>query len=318
MIGKSRQRQNSVISGPQHLANSQKTVLSGNRKGSIKQTNTSQVLVSETVPDRRVQPSRRAKMTRFEDNPVTSTVPVPPRRQPRRDTSTRNWRNFKLNVTDPDLLIPIKQTGVTKRHSSDLREPQPSPSDSHPASLQPVSETTTSESSVSLPSSPSGSSSTESTSTSGTDSSSSLSETSSESSSQPSSNTSSPETSSSASTSRSTSPELLEMERSFNSLIASTREKQSHPVTRSQMDNLRDQQQHIAVLKQVAMQPQNQPRPVSVPPTASMPLPPIPKDVQVTRGLRSRCRQRMPMLSVRPVTQRQTDYRTLTRSHVDA
>ena len=51
-------RQNSVISGPQQLANGQKTVLSGNHKGSIKQTNTSQVLVSETVPDRRVQPSR--------------------------------------------------------------------------------------------------------------------------------------------------------------------------------------------------------------------------------------------------------------------
>ena len=51
-------RKNSVISGPQQQANSQKTVLSGNHKGSIKQTNTSQVLVSETVPDRRVQPSR--------------------------------------------------------------------------------------------------------------------------------------------------------------------------------------------------------------------------------------------------------------------
>ena len=43
------------------------------------------------------------------------------------------------------------------------------------------------------------------------------------------------------------------------------------------MDNLRDQQQHIAVLKQVAMQPQNQPRPVSVLLTASMPLPPYPQ-----------------------------------------
>ena len=143
-------RENLVISGPQQLANSQKRVLSGNHKGSIKQTNTSQVLVSETVPDRRVQPSRRAKMTRFEDNPVTSTMPIPPRRQPRCDTSTRNRRNFKLNMTDPDLLIPIKQTRVITRHS-DLREPQPSPSDSHPASSQPVSETTTSESSVSLP-----------------------------------------------------------------------------------------------------------------------------------------------------------------------
>ena len=166
------ERENLVISGCQQLANGQKTVLSANRKGSIKQTNTSQVLVSETVPDRRVQPNRRAKMTRFGDNPVTSTVPIPPRRQPRRDTSTRNRREFKLNMTDPDLLIPIKQTRVTTRHS-DLREPQPSSSDSQPASSEPVSETTTSESSVSLPSSPSGSSSTESTSTSGTDSSSS-------------------------------------------------------------------------------------------------------------------------------------------------
>ena len=193
------ERENLVISGCHLVANGQKTVLSGIRKGSIKQPNTSQVLVSDTVPDRRVQPSRRAKMTRFGDNPVTSTVSIPSRRQPGRDTSTRNRRDFKLNVTDPDLLIPIKQTAVNKRHS-DLREPQPSSSDSQPASSQPVLETTTSESSVSLPSSPSGSSSTESTSTSGTDSSSS--ETSSESSSQPSSNASSPETSSSASTSR--------------------------------------------------------------------------------------------------------------------
>ena len=118
------------------------------------------------MPDRRVQLSRRAKMTRFGVNPVASTVSIPPRRQPRHDTSTRNRRDFKLNVSDPDLLIPIKQTRVNKRHS-DPREPQPSSSDSQPASSQPVSETTTSESSVSLPSSPSGSSSTESTSTSG-------------------------------------------------------------------------------------------------------------------------------------------------------
>ena len=278
------QRENSVISGRPLVTNGQNTVLSANRKGSIKQTNTSQVLVSETVPDRRVQPSRRAKMTRFGDNPVTSTVSIPPRRQTGRDTSTRNRREFKLNVTDPDLLIPIKQTAVTKRHS-DLREPQPSSSDSQPASSQPVSETTTSESSVSLPSSPSGSSCTECTSTSGTDSSSS--ETSSESSSQPSSNASSPETSSSASTSRSTSPELLEMERSFNSLLAGTRDRQSHRVTRSQMDNLRDQQQRIAVLKQVASQPQNQPRPVSASPVANMPLPPYPRRCPSDKGSKS-------------------------------
>ena len=43
-------RENSVNSGCQQLANGQKTVISANRKGSIKQTNTSQVLVSETVP----------------------------------------------------------------------------------------------------------------------------------------------------------------------------------------------------------------------------------------------------------------------------
>ena len=169
-------------------------------------------------------------------------MPVPPRRQPGRDTSTRNRRKFRLDVSDPDLLLPLKQTRVieTDRHS-DLRERQPSSSDSHPASSQPVSETTTSESSVSLPSSPSGSSSTMSTSTSGTDSSS---ETSSESSSQPSSNASSPETTTtSASLSRSTSPELLEMEHSFNSLLAGTREKQGHAVTRRQMGDLREQQQ---------------------------------------------------------------------------
>ena len=211
-------------------------------------------------------------MTRFGDNPVSSTVSIPPRRQPGRYTSTRNRGEFKLTMTDPDLLIPIKQTRVTTRHS-DLREPQPSSSDSQPASLQPVTETTTSESSVSLPSSPSGSSSAENTSTSGTDSSSS--ETSSESSSQPFSNASSPETSSSASTSWSTLPELLEMERSFNTLLAGTRDRQGHPMTRSQMDNSTDQQQHTAVLKQVASQPQNQPRPVSVPPAANMPLPPV-------------------------------------------
>ena len=43
------------------------------------------------------------------------------------------------------------------------------------------------------------------------------------------------------------------------------------------MDNLRDQQQHITVLKQVAMQPQNQPRPVSAPPAANVLLPLYPQ-----------------------------------------
>ena len=43
------------------------------------------------------------------------------------------------------------------------------------------------------------------------------------------------------------------------------------------MDNLRDQQQRIAILKQVASQPQNQQRPVSAPPVADKPLPPFPR-----------------------------------------
>ena len=67
------------------------------------------------------------------------------------------------------------------------------------------------------------------------------------------------------------------MECSFNSLLAGTREKQGHAVTRRQMGDLREQQQQITVLKQVAMQWQNQPRPVSAPPAASMPLLPYPR-----------------------------------------
>ena len=188
-------------------------------------------------------------------------------------------------MTDPDLLLPLKQTRVTTRPSSDLRDPHLSPSDYHPASSQPVSDTTTSESSVSLPSSLSGSSSTESTSTSGTDSSSS--ETSSESSSQPSSNASSPETTTSANSSRTMSPELLEIEHSFQSLLAGTREKQGHAIMRSQMDNLREQQQRIIILKQVAMQLQNQPRPVSAPPAANVPLPPYTRRCQSDLGSRN-------------------------------
>ena len=43
------------------------------------------------------------------------------------------------------------------------------------------------------------------------------------------------------------------------------------------MDKLRDQQQCITILKQVAMQPQNKPRPVSVPPAANVPLPLFPR-----------------------------------------
>ena len=74
------------------------------------------------------------------------------------------------------------------------------------------------------------------------------------------------------------------MEHSFNSLLAGTRDRQGHPVTRSQMDNLRDQQQRIAVLKQVASQLQNQPRPVSTPPVANMPFPLYPQICPSDKG----------------------------------
>ena len=73
----------------------EKMVLLAPHKGSIKQTNTSQVLVSETVPDRRVQPSREAKKTRFQDNPVSSTVPIP---------SDMEW------WSNPDIT-PLLETG---------------------------------------------------------------------------------------------------------------------------------------------------------------------------------------------------------------
>ena len=43
------------------------------------------------------------------------------------------------------------------------------------------------------------------------------------------------------------------------------------------MDKLREQRQHITVLKQVGMQLQNQLRPVSAPPAANVPLPPFPQ-----------------------------------------
>ena len=52
------------------------------------------------------------------------------------------------------------------------------------------------------------------------------------------------------------------------------------------MDNLRDQQQRITILKQVAMQPQNQPRPVSAPPAANVPLPPYPQRCPSDMGSR--------------------------------
>ena len=53
------------------------------------------------------------------------------------------------------------------------------------------------------------------------------------------------------------------------------------------MDNLRDQQQHIVILKKVASQPQNPPWPVSVPPVADKPLLPYPRRRPSDKGSRN-------------------------------
>ena len=53
------------------------------------------------------------------------------------------------------------------------------------------------------------------------------------------------------------------------------------------MSDMREQQQQITVLKQVAMQPQNQPRPVSAPPAANMPLPLYPRRCPCDMGSRN-------------------------------
>ena len=120
----------------------------------LKLLNTSQSLFSDAVP-LRSQLSRQAKKTRFDDNSVGSVRPIPAK--PDHEPSTRNRKGkFKLNVADPDLLIPIisEQIRVKERHSNDLNEPLLSTSNSKAASLQPESpETTTSKSSSSLASS---------------------------------------------------------------------------------------------------------------------------------------------------------------------
>ena len=86
-----------------------KTVFSGailvSNGKQLRQSNTSQSLVSDTG-SLRSQPCRKAKKTRFDDNPVSSVNSIQAR--PDHDTSTRNRRGkFKLNVTDLDLLIHI-------------------------------------------------------------------------------------------------------------------------------------------------------------------------------------------------------------------
>ena len=106
------------------------------------------------------------------------------------------------------------------------------------------------------------------------------------SSSQPSSNASSPETSSSASTSRSTSPELLEMERSFNSLLAGTRDRQSHPCDEEpngQLERTTTVYRRTEASCQPAAEPTDDPSQCLQLQICHFPR--IPKDIQVTRGL---------------------------------
>ena len=84
------------------------------------------------------------------------------------------------------------------------------------------------------------------------------------------------------------------MENSFNTLFAGMREKQGHAVMRSHMDKLREQQTLITILKQVAMQPQNQPRPVSAPPAANVPLPLYPRRCPSDKGSKNQVQAENP------------------------
>ena len=86
---------------------------------------------------------------------------------------------------------------------------------------------------------------------------------------------------------------------------------------RSQMDNLRDQQQRIAILKQVASQPQNQAQPVSVSPVANMPLPPYSQRSPSDKGSKKQV-QAENANAPRKSIDSETDYRTFKKSLVDA
>ena len=125
-------------------------VLSGPPKRNIsKPALTSKVLVSDTAT--RSQPDRRAKQTRFKDNPVSSIKAIPARTVKR--PSPRN-RTLTFDVTDPDLLIPLRQVVTESIPDQQAEAPTvtPSSSASPSATLQPSSsETITKEPSVVLP-----------------------------------------------------------------------------------------------------------------------------------------------------------------------
>ena len=278
------ERQNSVISGCQQLANGQKTVLSGNLKGSIKQTNTSQsLMLSETVPDR----SGPAEQTSQDWQGLGTTLwwpalcRIPPRRQPGHDTSTRNRREFKLNVTWPrsahsnqadtgnyKAFRPQRATTVIQWLSylpvRSLYQRPPL------ASLQ-----------CHLPSSPSGSSSTESTSTSGTDSSSS--ETSSESSSQSSSNALNPLRQAVQPAHRG--PHHLNCLRwnvlSIACLQVHERSSKAILWRGAKWTTWETSSSVSPYWSKLSVNHRTIPRPVSVPPVANMPLPPYPRQTSI-------------------------------------
>ena len=242
---------NSVLSGPRNIS---------------KPTLTSKVLVSDTAT--RSQPDRRAKQTRFKDNPVSSIKAIPARTVKTKCPSPRHRSPLTFDVTDPDLLIPLRQV-VTESIPDQVEAPTitPSPSASPSATLQlSSSETTTKEPSVVLPVSQETGSDT--TSKSSSESSSGTS-----SSSEASSTMTSPSTgTTSASSSTSTSPEMLEMERSIGSIISQERGRLGHAVTRNTINGAK--QRILVMQRQIEQQPK---RPVSAPPIASQPLPPYPR-----------------------------------------
>ena len=77
----------------------------------------------------------------------------------------------------------------------------------------------------------------------------------------------------SASSSSTTSPKMLEMERFFGSIFSQECDKLGQAITRSTLIGTK---QRINVMQR-AIKQQQRPRPVSAPPVASQPLPPLPR-----------------------------------------
>ena len=259
----------------------QKTVLSGPPKRNIsKPPLTSKVLVSDTATR-----SKGTKQTRFNEDPVSSIKAIPARTVKTKRPSTRNRRSqLTFDVTDPDLLIPLRQVVTESIPDQQAEAPsvRPTPSASPSATPQPSSsKTITKEPSEVLPVSQAAGQETDSESTSGSSSSESTSGTSS--SSEASSTTTSPSTgTTSASSSASTSPEMLEMERSIGSIISHERDRLGHAVTRNTIIGAK--QRILVMQRAIEQQPK---RPVSAPPVASQPLPPFPRRRLSTTGSES-------------------------------